>query len=59
MEDSQNACIPYVGVDVMFDFDQILKSLLSGKHAYLLTGIPGMYCDRLQDVSGKKCRRAG
>lgn len=26
-----NACIPYVEVEVLFDFDQILKSLLSGE----------------------------
>ena len=33
-----NACIPCVGVDVMFDFDQIFeKSAVGGKHVYLLT----------------------
>ena len=33
-----NACIPYVGVDVMFDFDQILKSLLSGETCVFIDG---------------------
>ncbi len=31
-------CIPYVGVEVMFDFDQILKSLLSGETCVLIDG---------------------
>lgn len=33
-----NACIPYVGVDVMFDFEQILKSLLSGETCVFIDG---------------------
>lgn len=33
-----NSCIPYVGVDVMFDFDQILKSLLSGETCVFIDG---------------------
>ena len=33
-----NAYIPYVGVDVMFDFDQILKSLLSGETCVFIDG---------------------
>ena len=33
-----NACIPYVGVDVMVDFDQILKSLLSGETCVFIDG---------------------
>lgn len=33
-----NACIRYVGVDVMFDFDQILKSLLSGETCVFIDG---------------------
>ena len=33
-----NAFIPYVGVDVMFDFDQILKSLLSGETCVFIDG---------------------
>lgn len=34
---------------------KIMDALLKVKEE----DIPGMYCDRLQDISGKKCRRAG
>lgn len=33
-----NACIPYVEVEVLFDFDQILKSLLSGETCVFIDG---------------------
>ena len=33
-----NACIPYVDVEVLFDFDQILKSLLSGETCVFIDG---------------------
>lgn len=33
-----NSCIPYVEVEVLFDFDQILKSLLSGETCVFIDG---------------------
>lgn len=33
-----NVCIPYVEVEVLFDFDQILKSLLSGETCVFIDG---------------------
>ena len=54
-----NACIPYVEVEVLFDFDQILEKACCLVKRVCSLMDTGLYCDRLQDISGKKCGRTG
>lgn len=51
--------IPYTEVELIEDFDQVLKNLFSGVTCLFVDGYEGAIAIGLPYLSGKKCGRAG